>query len=121
MKKLISRLLFAACMLFFAFSQAKASHVLGGEITYTNIGPNLYTVKFTMFKDCASAPPPQFLDVTLKAAGCTQTRVEPMLRTGNTRDGNPYCSTGPNTCTVTNIWPPSFSPLQNWPVRKTGP
>jgi gliding motility-associated-like protein len=39
----------------FFFSQAKASHVPGANITYTCVGPNQYQVTLTLFEDCGTA------------------------------------------------------------------
>ncbi len=44
-------------LMFFAFIEVKASHVVGGDITYTYVGSNstsnLYRVRLTLFRDCA--------------------------------------------------------------------
>ena len=37
----------------FLLPEAKANHILGGDITYTNIGPNQYKFTLTVYRDCS--------------------------------------------------------------------
>ena len=51
------RLLNASFALFFVFAfsfSAKASHIVGGEITYTKAATGGYVVSLTMYRDCSS-------------------------------------------------------------------
>lgn len=38
-----------------AFSATNASHLVGGDFTYTCLGNNQYRIKLTMFRDCANS------------------------------------------------------------------
>lgn len=46
--------IFPFLLLIFLFSQTKASHIIGGDITYTWVGPgvNTYSVKLNLYRDC---------------------------------------------------------------------
>lgn len=44
------------CCLFLAFS-CSASHYLGGQITYQNLGGNVYDIRFTYYYDCEIGDP----------------------------------------------------------------
>jgi gliding motility-associated-like protein len=61
MKKLIYLILFVA---FLPLAQVEATHVAGGSITYRNVGPNQYTVRLTLFRDCGGANIPPFTTAT---------------------------------------------------------
>ncbi|MDQ3191467.1 MAG: hypothetical protein M3Q58_07735, partial [Bacteroidota bacterium] len=54
MKK-IYHLLFVFISLTFFSYQVKATHISGGEITYTCLGPNQFEVTLTLFRDCSGS------------------------------------------------------------------
>ncbi|MCH2045415.1 MAG: hypothetical protein MK212_14960, partial [Saprospiraceae bacterium] len=43
--------LVAACMMF-SSQEAKATHAMGGDLTYTCIGPNQYQISLSIYRDC---------------------------------------------------------------------
>ena len=62
----MKKLLHSFALLLFAFAllggvpEARASHLLGGDMTYVSLGNNQYRVKFRLYRDCSSsrlAPP----------------------------------------------------------------
>ena len=51
MKKQIFLLLFAFSFISF---KTYATHIVGGEMSYTCLGDNLYQVKLILYRDCAA-------------------------------------------------------------------
>ncbi len=52
-------------ILFFLFASiysAKATHIVGGEITYTCLGDNQYEIILTVFRDCINGNPNAYFD-----------------------------------------------------------
>ena len=54
MKKIF---LFAFAFAFFNAQQLRASHIAGGDLTYTCIGPNQYPINLNLFVDCLGFDP----------------------------------------------------------------
>jgi gliding motility-associated-like protein len=54
-------LLIAAAMIFLTL-QARATHIVGGEMTYTCLGNNQYEIKLTIFRDCFYGSPAAWFD-----------------------------------------------------------
>ncbi len=50
------RILVVACLTLLPFL-SKATHIVGGEMTYTCLGNDLYEIKFTIFRDCYNGQP----------------------------------------------------------------
>jgi gliding motility-associated-like protein len=50
MHKLIHRFLFAL-LIVFCFFQAQATHIVGGELNYKNLGSNNYEIRMTIYRD----------------------------------------------------------------------
>ncbi len=50
MQKLIHRFLFALLTVF-CFFQAQATHIVGGELNYKNLGSNNYEIRITIYRD----------------------------------------------------------------------
>ena len=57
--KLIPFVLF--CFVLFPF-QSKATHIVGGEMTYTCMGNDVYEINLTIFRDCYNGNPLAFFD-----------------------------------------------------------
>ena len=57
MHKLLLRFLFFISSLFL-FSEAKATHIVGGELNYKNLGGNNYEIRLTVYRDCYVGVPP---------------------------------------------------------------
>ena len=55
MKNLRPLLLVLTLLLY--FNQAKATHIIGGEITYVCLGDSTYQIKLILYRDCTSATP----------------------------------------------------------------
>jgi gliding motility-associated-like protein len=94
-------LLFAFALLLGAAQDARASHLLGGDMTYVSLGNNQYRVRFRLYRDCTGILPipgdfvlscrnggnatPPFCNVT---ASVTATFVQQ----GAVEAGNPFCA-----------------------------
>ncbi len=50
----MKKYLFSLLFLILAAPSVQATHVAGGNITYTNIGPNQYRITLTLYRDCNS-------------------------------------------------------------------
>jgi len=91
-------LLFACGLLMGSAQEARASHLLGGDMTYVSLGNNLYRVKFRLYRDCSGITPSQF-DLNYRNGGCNVTGTEtPFIQQGAVEAGNPFCravSSGP--------------------------
>lgn len=57
MDKLIQRILFILLNVF-CFFQAQATHIVGGELNYKNLGSNNYEIRLTVYRDCYVGVPP---------------------------------------------------------------
>ncbi|MDO7854724.1 T9SS type A sorting domain-containing protein [Hymenobacter convexus] len=78
---------------------ARASHMLGGDMTYVSLGNNQYRVQFRLYRDCSGIAPSQF-DLSCKNGGCSATAaiITPFVQQGAVQAGNPFCtavSSGP--------------------------
>lgn len=79
--------------------KARASHLLGGDLTYTSLGNNQYRVKFRLYRDCSGIVPSPFT-LECRDGGCnaTATLTAPLVQQGAVETGNPFCaavSSGP--------------------------
>ncbi|MBL7923534.1 MAG: HYR domain-containing protein [Bacteroidia bacterium] len=62
-KKLL--MYFFACALLAFCGIAEASHLMGGQITYTHISGNTYKIRYTLYRDCAGIPAPTSVSVAV--------------------------------------------------------
>ena len=46
--------------------QAQASHVQGGDLTYTSLGSNQYRVVLKLYRDCSGAALPASMTLLVK-------------------------------------------------------
>jgi hypothetical protein len=68
----LSLLLLSGGLLVASLSPAQATHILGGQMTYVNVGPNQYVVTLYMYQDCSS--PVQHSSMALAVqSGCSGT------------------------------------------------
>ena len=54
----MKKLLFVALLLILSYPKLNATHIIGGEITYSCLGDNKYEVTLTVFRDCYNGVPP---------------------------------------------------------------
>ncbi|MFC6221757.1 T9SS type A sorting domain-containing protein [Hymenobacter artigasi] len=98
------KLLFAFFFLFVGgllvgLPSAKASHLLGCDMTYTALGNNQYRVKFRLYRDCSGIQPSPFT-LSCRNGGCnaTATVSAPFVQQGPTISANPLGPNTPGTC-----------------------
>ena len=102
MKKLLlsSWLLLLACALLGGLPAARASHLLGCDMTYTSLGGNQYKVRFRLYRDCSGVDTPTSFDLECRNGGCNTTAsvTATLLPVGQTIAATPLCPTNPTTC-----------------------
>lgn len=92
MKKLILSLLF----IFGLYSNISASHIMGGDITYTCLGNNQYQVTLTLYRDCFGitiGTTPQTVNFSSSCGNVTAS-----LDWVSTTDVSQVCPTQTTTC-----------------------
>lgn len=102
--------------------QAQASHAIGSDMNYVNVGPNLYLVTYRFYRDCSGITGDA--SVTLNAAGLscatpngTSAGNPTQLFKRNIEDGNPYCGRVLSTqqpCDTTGSVSTPFPNYQVW-------
>ncbi len=55
---MVYRLLIAFCFVFLGQIQVKATHIVGGELTYKCLGNNQYEITLIVYRDCYTGVPP---------------------------------------------------------------
>src|SRR4051812_20075588 len=95
MKKILHSftMLFFACCLLGGMQEARASHLLGGDMTYTSLGGNQYRVKFRLYRDCTGITPSAFT-LECRTGGCSSAAQvsAAFVQQGAVTAGNPFCS-----------------------------
>ncbi|MFZ7113794.1 MAG: T9SS type A sorting domain-containing protein [Bacteroidota bacterium] len=79
--------------------KANASHMAGADISYTNLGNDLYKVNYTLYSDCSGSLPPVSMNATVRSNNCVFTRPFLLQKvTGSEIVISPNCSSAPSTC-----------------------
>jgi hypothetical protein len=95
-------LLLAGVLMTFSAQEVRASHAIGGDMSYTNIGPGLFIVKYRFYRDCSGISAPADFTLEYSATGCgpTGTGTNPAqtltMPQQQVEPGNPYCSASNN-------------------------
>ncbi len=91
-------LLLVGALLTVSAQQARATHAIGSDMNYINVGPGLYYVQYRFYRDCggvAAAPTSQPLRFSATGCGTSGTdsiAVDTKQLPLHTYDvGNPYC------------------------------
>ncbi len=98
--------------------QSNASHLMGGNITYSDLGGGLYSVNLTIFKDCKSFIQNlnSIQSVTFASATCgTQTAT--LTNVGGAFVETPLCPSEPDRCDISNTSSPYG--VESWLYRGT--
>jgi hypothetical protein len=116
-KIIIRSLLFLILGMGFS-TQSNASHLMGGNITYSDLGGGLYAINLTIFKDCKSfitnLDPTQ--DITFTSPTCgTETAV--LANVGGAIVETPLCPSEPDRCDANNTTSPYG--VESWLYRGT--
>ena len=75
--------------------EARASHLLGGDMTYVSLGNNQYRVKFRLYRDCSGiAPGASDFTLECRNGGCNAaaSAVAVLVQQGAVIPGNPFCA-----------------------------
>jgi hypothetical protein len=70
----LSFLCLSGVLLLASLSPAQATHILGGQITYLNVGPNQYVVNLYMYLDCGGTAMPTTMALAVQS-GCSGAAV----------------------------------------------
>ncbi len=97
MKKI---LLAAIALILFGANVTKASHIMGGELTYHWVSGNSYQLTLTLYKDCIGIPAPSPTTEVYVYSSCGANMTVMMNEISNT-DITPACDTT-LTCIVPN-------------------
>jgi gliding motility-associated-like protein len=123
MKKILRHLwlLLVGVLITFSAQQARASHAIGGDMSYLNVAPGIYFVQYRFYRDCSGISAPSSFTLTYEATGCGASGTAP--NAGGTKDllprqsqvGNPYCGRQNNTsvCDSLNGRPSNGFPNYN--------
>ena len=76
---------------FFFTKNAGASHLMGGNITYTHLGGDQYSVNLSLFRDCTGIPLLNTTTVNVSSIVCGASNVA-MTLVGAPIDVTPLCS-----------------------------
>ena len=111
-----NRLLFVLFLLLFsglltAIPAARASHLLGCDMTYAALGGNQYRVKFRLYRDCSGIPASPFT-LECRNGGCnaSATVTAPLVQQGPTVAASPLGPNTPGSCQS----PSSLYPLYDF-------
>ena len=94
-----------------AVSPARASHLLGCDMTYTSLGNNQYQVKFRLYRDCSGILASAFT-LECRNGGCnaSATVTAPLVQQGPSVAASPLGPNTPGTCAN----PSSIFPLYDF-------
>lgn len=99
MKKIFNTSFYAVLLLLMGWGySAKASHYMGGELTYTCLGNHQYEIELSVYSDCSAIPPGSNANVTLSAATCGVSNITVALLLQSTTDVTPVCPTANTSC-----------------------
>ena len=78
---------------------ARASHLLGCDMTYVALGNNQYRVSFRLYRDCSGIPASGFT-LACRNGGCNATASvsAPLMQQGPTVAASPLGPNTPGTC-----------------------
>lgn len=76
---------------------ARASHALGSDLYYTNVGPGLYLVTYRFYRDCSGITEGPTMTLNMFGVSCatsngTSSAPAATLNRQGIEDGNPYCN-----------------------------
>jgi len=95
--QIMKKLLIALIIIITSVVNAKASHLMGGEITYVHVGGDDYEVTLIVYRDCDGISVGQNQTVTFESASCGQNfQIQFPLLT--TIDVSQVCGTATTTC-----------------------
>jgi hypothetical protein len=98
--KLVLRLLLVFGISLSAIQYTAASHLMGGDITYTCVGNNSYNFTAQFYRDCAGIALPATVTLSVSSASCSQNfNITLNLVPNGAQIVTPICPTEPDVCT----------------------
>ncbi|MEZ4851604.1 MAG: hypothetical protein R3B93_23930 [Bacteroidia bacterium] len=87
-------------LVFFAFhaSKSRASHIMGGDITYQCLANNQYLVTLKVFRDCGGVQLGNSQILKYSSATCGVNVTTPLLQQGVSLDITPVCPGQVSSC-----------------------
>lgn len=84
----------------FPATRLTASHIMGGELTYTWIGGNDYNLQLTLYRDCSGVPAPTAPTIQITAPNCggSMGSVNLTVSPLSPLDITPVCTASLSTC-----------------------
>ncbi|HNP97607.1 MAG TPA: T9SS type A sorting domain-containing protein [Bacteroidia bacterium] len=90
---------FSALTIFLLSFQAKASHDMGGDLSYTWLGGNIYRFELNMYRDCSGIPAATSVTLSITSASCGISRgVQMDTVPGSGQEITPICPGVQTTC-----------------------
>lgn len=81
------------------FTESKANHILGGDLTYSNIGPNQYLFTLTVYRDCSGNLLDPAYTLNYKSASCNlPTSSITVNKVGLPQEVSVTCPSRQNSC-----------------------
>jgi hypothetical protein len=94
-------------------NQAEASHLMGGNITYTYLGGSQYAINLSLFRDCNGISLPSSASLTAASPSCGNTTVS-MTNIGGPIVRTPLC---PNEIDACDPGPGGTYGVEEWIYR----
>ena len=85
-----------ACLMIFA-SSVQASHIMGGEITYTCVSNNNYQITLKLYRDCSGVTLGNSETLVANSISCGSQNIS-MTLVGSPTDITPLCASAPSAC-----------------------
>ncbi len=100
MKKAISVLILATIMIFGGFSNVKASHFAGADLTYTCLGGSSYQITLSFYRDCSGVSAPNTANVYFSCSSNPIFNFNVQLNqiVGSGSEITPGCPQVPTSC-----------------------
>jgi hypothetical protein len=92
-----SKGLFACLLLLLSADFAGAHHLMGGEITYTNVGGGRFSIMLKVYRDCSSGGM-TITPITVTPLNCSGSSFTKTLPQRSVSDITPLCATVPSKC-----------------------
>jgi gliding motility-associated-like protein len=111
----ISRIIIVMFVIVASFNQAKASHAMGADLTYTCLGQDAngnwqYRLHYSIYRDCIGINPTNPMDIHYSSS-CFPALQQINLPLLTTTEISPTCPSAPNTCANTSN---PYTGVQEW-------
>jgi gliding motility-associated-like protein len=97
-KKFILPVLIFAIVFITGFNTLKATHLMGGNVTYVCVGKDSFMIRLSLYRDCSGVSAPTSPSVTIEST-CGNVTVPLTMLPGSGNDITPLCPGWPSPCT----------------------